>query len=82
MKVPDIRTRSLKLEQVIGFVNLTGRADFSVGFKPATYGFVDEARLANLLKLLEPEKTKLLFFLPQSTIYTQPFSTLCKATVT
>ena len=27
-----------------------------------TYGFVDEARLAKLLKSLEPEKTKLLVF--------------------
>ncbi len=34
------------------------------GFEPATYGFVDEARLAKLLKSLEPEKTKLLVFCP------------------
>ena len=32
MKVLDIRARSSKLEQVLGFVNLTGKADFSVGF--------------------------------------------------
>ena len=32
MKVLDIRAKSSKLEQVLGFVNLTGKADFSVGF--------------------------------------------------
>jgi len=32
MKVLDIRARSSKLEQILGFVNLTGKADFSVGF--------------------------------------------------
>ena len=42
----------------------------------ATYGFVDEARLAKSLKSLEPEKTKLLFFASICNLYATIFHVL------
>ena len=44
MKVLDIRARSSKLEQILGFVNLTGKADFSVGFPSLSELALSEAK--------------------------------------